>query len=302
MSTIENTVEVVEADHGPIFSTEELAAIETIANGGTVEGLDVSKLDHTVMCGLHTALETTASALSDVAGFLGAAITLRTWMRVPKVDGKPYSSELEFVEAQIGAHPVVAQIIGGTEVRRAVTAAITNITDASGKRVSDRRMAELLGVKKSTVNSDRNAAEGGTVDGGEGGEGGERGPQTGGQNTSDATAVKRHVTGYATAGTKVRDDLQVMTPEQIIATAEEARDTLSAVIAFATLQGVELPDWAVAFAKSNAALIGTAKPKLRSGAEGTVATGPVLAGAPVDPTATVAPAKPKPKPRAAAAS
>jgi hypothetical protein len=267
-------VEVVAAEVGPMFSQDELAAIETIANGGTVTGVDVSTLDNTVMIGLHKALKSTATALTDVAGFLGAALQLRTWQRVMKSDNTPYTSELDFIESQIHAHPVVAQILQGTEARRAVTAAITNITDDKGKRISDRRMAVLLGVKKSTVNEDRNAGTGDA-------EGAERGPQTGGQTVSDATAVKRHVTGFGNAGTRVRDDLQQMTPEQVLLVLEEARDTLCSAIAFATLQnGIELPDWAIAFAKSSGAHIGTAKPKLRSGAEGTVATGPVAPAAP----------------------
>lgn len=298
MTHIENTPEVVGPEVGPLLADADRAIIERISNGETVDNLDISALDHTVMVGLHTALATVDTALTDVAGFLSAALTLRTWLRVPKADGLPYASELEFVEVQISAHPVVARIIEGTEARRAVTKAITNVADADGKRISDRRMAELLGVKKSTVNADRNAVDApeDTADGAE------RGPQTGGETVSDAKAVKRHITGYGTAGVKVRDDAHLMDAEQLLATINEAKDTLT--VALGTLRlnhsDVELPEWTVQW-DSVFGEVDAADRKLRSGAEGTVATGPVLKGAPVDPTAApAAPAKPKPKPRAAA--
>lgn len=272
-------VEVVTADQGPVFSPEELAAIDTIANGGTVEGIDVHKLDATIITGIAAGAGQAEKGLRDMAGFMGAALKLRTWTRViDPATSTLFASEAAFVEWTLSKTPLLA-----TVARRELLAVIDGITDETGKPLSVRRMGELLGIGKSVVQADRAALAAGEGDA-------DRGPQTGGQTVSAPKDVKRHVTGFASAGTRVRDDLQQMTPDQVLAVAEEARDTLSAVIAFATLQGVELPDWAVAFAKSNAALNGTAKPKLRSGAEGTVATGPVLAGAPVDPATQVTPA------------
>lgn len=286
-------VDVVDSTTGPILAAEDLAIIERISNGEAVENVDISALDHSVMVGLHSALDTADSALTDVAGYLGAALQLKTWQRVAKSDNTPYTSELDFIETQINAHPVVRQILEGTAARQAVVAAVGTITDKDGKPVGLRRMGELLGVSKSQIALDKAAA----AQGASGAEGGERGPQTGGQDAPTKTSVKRHVSGFEAAGVRVRDDLASMDTAQVLKVIEDARDTLSAAIAQAKLVGVELPDWAVDLAPHI-----TPKPRLKSGAEGTTATGPALKGAPVDPTATVAPAKPGPKPRAAAAS
>ena len=287
-------VEIVSADSGPIFSVEELAAIDTIAAGGTVDGIDVHKLDATILTGIASGAGAAEQGLRDMAGYMGAALKLRTWTRVVDPATKTlFASEAAFVDWTLGGFPLLA-----TVARRELLAVIDGITDENGKPLSVRRMGALLGIGKSAVQEDRAALAAG--ENGDTDENGEpRGPSTSGETVSDAKAVKRHITGYGAAGTRVRDDLDQMTPDQILATAEEARDTLSAVIAFARLQGVELPDWAVTFAKSNAALNGTAKPKLRSGAEGTVGTGPVAPAAPAAPEAPAAPAKPKPTPRKA---
>jgi hypothetical protein len=270
---------VVPPSEGPVFTAEELAAIDTIAAGGTVDGIDVLKLDAAILTGIASGAGAAEKGLRDMAGYMGAALKLRTWTRVTDPATMTlFASEAAFVDWTLSKTPLLA-----TVARRELLAVIDGITDENGKPLSVRRMAALLGISKSVVAEDRAAIAGGEDTGEDTGE--DRGPQTGGQTVSDPKAVKRHVTGFASAGTRVRDDLQQMTPDQILSVAEEARDTLSAIIAFATLQGVELPEWAAGFAKSNAALQGTAKPKLRSGAEGTVATGPALKGAPVDPTA-----------------
>ena len=287
-------VEVVENNVGPLLADEDRALIERIASGEAVDSVDVSNLDHVVMVGLHDSLATADGALTDVAGFLGAALKLKTWKRVARADGAPYVSELDFVETQINAHPVVAQILKGTAARQAVVAAVGEITDSKGKPVGLRRMAELLGVSKSQVANDKAAAEGTTAEGTTA----DRGPQDGGEVAPNATAAKRFVTALATNATKVRDAEQVMTAEQLIAVASEGRDLVKTAIATLRLRfpEAEVPEWADFLAAP------AGPGRLRSGAEGTVASGPVLAGAPADPTGVAAPApvaKPKPKARAA---
>ena len=282
-------VEIVTADNGPVFSAEELAAIEVIASGGTVEGVDVPKLDAAIIAGINAGAGAAEKGLRDMAGFMGAALKLRTWTRViDPASNNLFASEAAFVDWTLSKTPLLA-----TVARRELLAVIDGITDENGKPLSVRRMAALLGVGKSVVAEDRAALADGD------GDGDARGAQTGGKVASNPKAVKRHVSGFESAGARVRDDLALMDTDQVLKVIEDARDTLSAAIAQAKLAGVELPEWAVQLAAHVAT-----KPRLRSGAEGTVATGPVLKGAPVDPTATVAPAKPKPgpKPRAAAAS
>lgn len=274
-------VEIVAADSGPVFTDAELAAIDTIASGGTVDGIDVHKLDATIISGIKSNAAKADAAMVDLAGFMGAALKLRTWTRVidPATDNL-FASEAAFTAWTLAKYPMLA-----TVVRRELLSVIDGITDANGKPLSGAKLGGLLGISRQTVSDERKIIDGADSDSDTGDSGAERGPQTGGQTASTPAAVKRHVTGFASAGTRVRDDLQGMTPEQVLLVASEARDTLSATLAFAQLQGIELPEWAAAFVKSTAALQGTAKPKLRSGAEGTVASGPVLAGAPVDPTA-----------------
>lgn len=284
------TVEVVTADQGPVFSPEELAAIDTIASGGAVEGIDVHKLDAAIISGIAAGAGAAEKGLRDMAGFMGAALKLRTWTRV--IDpgtGTLFASEAAFVEWTLSKTPLLA-----TVARRELLAVIDGITDENGKPLSVRRMGELLGIGKSVVQADRAAlaAEGDA-------EGAERGPQTGGQVEPDAKAVKRYVTALQSNATKVRDAEASMTAEQLLAVIAEGKDLVSTAVASLRLRfpDTELPDWTAVLARP------TGPGRLRSGAEGTVASGPVLAGAPVDPTATVAPAKPKPgKPRAAAAS
>jgi hypothetical protein len=282
VSKDQDQVDVVGSEVGPLLSDDDRALIERISAGETVD-VDVSALDHAVMVGLHSALKTADDALTDVAGYLGAALELRTWQRIPKADNTPYTSELDFVETQIAAHPAVAAIIRGTSARKAVVAAIDGITDDKGRPVSLRRMGELLGVSKSQVALDKGDAQGAS---GAAAEGGDRGPQTGGQTVSDKKAVRRHVTGFAAAGTRVRDDAAEMTDDQLLEVIDDARDTLGVALAIAKKRGMELPSWAAAVIKAGGiSVTDTPAARLRSGAEGTIATGPVLKGAPVDPAA-----------------
>lgn len=288
-------VDIVPATTGPLLSDADLATIARIGNGENVDGVDIAKLDRDVITGLEAAFVATAAGMRDIAGFMGAALALRTWSRVINpATNAPYESEVAFIEERLSHHPFVA-----TAIRRDVIAAITDATDADGKRLTDRRMAELLGVGKSVVNADRKAAAADAASPENGQDGDKRGPQTGGQAAPDATAAKRYVAALASNATRVKDAEAVMTAEQLLTVAAEARDILTTALATLRMShpDVELPAWADSITRD----MPTAPAKLRSGAEGTVATGPVLAGAPVDPTAVAAP-KPKPKPRAAAAS
>lgn len=290
--------EIVGPEVGPqeILSADDLATLDRIAAGETVDNVDVTKLDHGIQVGLAEALTKADKAMVDVAGFMGAALRVKTWMRIPKADGTPYLSELDYVETQISAYPVIAAILKGTEARQAMVAAISGITDAKGREVSLRRMGQLLGVSKTQVALDRDAA--GTA--GEGGEGTEaRGPQDGGEVAPTTTAAKRYVSALENNAAKVRDAEQVMTAEQLLAVAAEGRDLVKTAIATLRLRfpDAEVPEWAEFLAAP------AGPGRLRSGAEGTVGTGPVLKGAPVDPTGVAAPAPaPKPKPKARAAS
>ena len=290
MSKIENieTVEVVTADSGPVFSAEELAAIDTIAAGGSVEGVDVHRLDATIITGIAAGAGSAEKGLRDMAGFMGAALKLRTWTRViDPATSTLFASEAAFVDWTLAKTPLLA-----TVARRELLAVIDGITDEHGKPLSVRKMGELLGIGKSVVAADRAALAASE-------EGAERGPQTGAEVEPDAKAVKRFVTALQSNATKVRDAETAMNAEQLLSVIAEGRDLVTTAVATLRLRfpDTELPDWTAVFTGA------TGLGRLRSGAEGTVATGPALAGAPVDPATTVAPAgKPKPKPRASVAS
>ena len=280
-------VDVVPATAGPLLADADMALIVRIGNGENVEGVDIAKLDRDVITGLEAAFVATAAGMRDIAGYMGAALALRTWSRVINpATNAPYESEVAFIEERLSHHPFVA-----TAIRRDVIAAITDATDADGKRLTDRRMAELLGVGKSVVNTDRKAAAADTAGPktGQDGDVDKRGPQTGGQATPDASAAKRYVTQLQSNSTRVKDAEAVMTEEQLLTVVAEARDILTTAVATLRLRfpDTELPTWVAALPIGNPLL--TAPPvgpgKLRSGAEGTVATGPALKGAPVDPTA-----------------
>jgi len=286
-----DNVEIVSAETGPVFSQDELAAIETIASGGSIAGLDVHKLDASIIAGINAGMGKAEAALVDVTGYLGAALKLRTWTRVidPATDNL-FASEAAFTEWTLSKYPLLATVL-----RRELLTVIDGITDANGKVLSGAKLGGLLGISRQTVHDERKARE----DGEDTGEA--RGPQTGGETVSDSKAVKRHITGFATAGTKVRDDAHLMDAEQLLATISEAKDTLG--VALATLRlnhaDVELPDWVTMGWDRMFGEVVEADRKLRSGAAGTVRTGPVLAGAPVDPANPAKPVPAKPKPGAA---
>jgi hypothetical protein len=280
-------IEIVGPETGPVFSQDEMNAIETIANGGSIDGLDVHKLDASIIAGIKAGMGKAEAALVDVTGYLGAALKLRTWTRVidPATDNL-FASEAAFTEWTLSKYPLLATVL-----RRELLTVIDGITDANGKVLSGAKLGGLLGISRQTVHDERKAREDGEDTGDA------RGPQTGGETVSDSKAVKRHITGFATAGTKVRDDAHLMDAEQLLSTIAEAKDTLT--VALGTLRlnhrDVELPDWVTDWDRTFGE-VEVADRKLRSGAQGTVATGPVLAGAPVDPANPAKPVAPKPKP------